>query len=267
MAIINNKTKIILSVSNDPGNFGATLYNYFFEKKKLNIIYLPFKFYDKNKLISVIKNFDLFGCSISMPFKNEIFKIIDKTSEISKKTKSVNTILKKKGKIIGHNTDVHGIESVLKNKKFNKILIIGNGSVVKSILYVIKKKDKKTKIFITSRNKIRLNKTIKEFKLTKYDNSQNRFDLVINATPLKTINEIENFILFKDLLKCKLFFDLNVSTKNNEIINQLSKKKKKYINGLEMTKYQFKEQFKIYTSKKISIKEINNLINKKYLNK
>ena len=267
MITINNKTKIILSVSNNPGNFGATLYNYFFEKKKLNLIYLPFKFSDKNKLINVIKNFDLFGCSISMPFKNKIFKIVDKASVISKKTKSVNTIVKKKGKIIGHNTDVYGIESVLKNKKFNKILIIGNGSVVKSILYVFKKKDKKIKIFITSRNKTRLNKTIKDFKLLRYDKSQNKFDLVINATPIKSINEIEKFILFKSLLKCKLFFDLNVLTKNNEIINELIKKRKKYISGLEMTKYQFKEQFKIYTSKKISIKEINKLINKKYLNK
>ena len=33
MVTINNKTKIILSVSNNPGNFGASLYNYFFEKK------------------------------------------------------------------------------------------------------------------------------------------------------------------------------------------------------------------------------------------
>ena len=90
MVTINNKTKIILSVSNNPGNFGASLYNYFL-KKKLNLIYLPFKFSDKNKLINVIKNFDLFGCSISMLFKNKIFKIVDKASEISKKTKSVNT--------------------------------------------------------------------------------------------------------------------------------------------------------------------------------
>ena len=122
--------------------------------------------------------------------------------------------------------------------------------MVKSIPYVVKKIDKKIKIFITSRNKTRLNKTIKDFKLLRYDKSQNKFDLVINATPIKSINEIEKFILFKSLLKCKLFFDLNFLTKNNEIINQLIKKRKKYINGLEMTKYQFKEQFKIYTSKK-----------------
>ena len=61
------------------------LYIIIFLKKKLNLIYLPFKFSDKNKLINVIKNFDLFGCSISMPFKNKIFKIVDKASEISKK--------------------------------------------------------------------------------------------------------------------------------------------------------------------------------------
>ena len=39
--IINNKTSLYLSCSSSPGNFGATLYNYFFEKKNINSIYLP----------------------------------------------------------------------------------------------------------------------------------------------------------------------------------------------------------------------------------
>ena len=49
---INNSTKIIISASSSPGNFGSTLYNKFFKTLRLNYIYIPMKFLKMELILS-----------------------------------------------------------------------------------------------------------------------------------------------------------------------------------------------------------------------
>ena len=58
---ISNSTKLIISVSNNPTNFGVTIYNYIFSKMNLNYIYLPFKIDDERKVINIIRDLNLVG--------------------------------------------------------------------------------------------------------------------------------------------------------------------------------------------------------------
>ena len=53
-----------------------------------------------------------------MPFKNKLAKIVKYNSTESKLTGSINTVIKSNNKLLGYNTDVFGIKSVLKKKKF-----------------------------------------------------------------------------------------------------------------------------------------------------
>tara|TARA_B100000900_G_scaffold392231_1_gene387539 strand:+ start:157 stop:951 length:795 start_codon:yes stop_codon:yes gene_type:complete len=260
---INNSTKIIISASSSPGNFGSTLYNKFFKTLRLNYIYIPMKFLKLGKLRNMIQNQNIYGCSISMPFKNKLAKIVKYNSTESKLTGSINTVIKSNNKLLGYNTDVFGIKSVLKKKNFNSVLILGNGGVVKSILFVLKHLKRKT-IYIKSRNINRLNRTIKEHRIKRFNNFSKQIDLIINATPLKKINEIEKYIPKEIILKCKLFFDLNVSQKDTNIIKFLKRKKINSISGIDMTKYQFQRQFYLYTGKLIKINSINQNIKKLY---
>ena len=63
----------------------------------------------------------------------------------------------KNDKVIGHNTDIKGFELSIKNLKFNivdkKILILGAGGVVPSIIFALNKM-KVSKIIISNRTKI-----------------------------------------------------------------------------------------------------------------
>ena len=61
---INRDTKIIISASSRPGNFGATLYNEIFKKEKLNYVYIPVKFTNARKLLDTIKNLNIYGSII-----------------------------------------------------------------------------------------------------------------------------------------------------------------------------------------------------------
>ena len=103
-----------------------------YEKKKLNNN-------DLADLILSVKEENINGVNVKVPFKNAIITYIDELSNEAKKTRSVNTIYLKNKKVIGHNTDIEGFENAIQNINFNlknkKIFILGAGGVVPSIIY------------------------------------------------------------------------------------------------------------------------------------
>ena len=169
-------------------------------------------------LVSEIKNENISGMNITVPFKNSIIKHLDKLSEISEKTQSVNTVYKYKNKLYGHNTDSVGFGLSLEQTKFKtngKIaFILGAGGVTSSIIYALKSKGV-SEIFVTNRTKAKaenLKKMFSEIKILEWGQRPLKFDIIINTTSLglKETDKIE--INFSDC-KDKLFFDLIYSNK------------------------------------------------------
>ena len=64
-----------------------------------------------NKLKEEIK-----GVNVTVPFKREIFNYIDAAPHDVQLTKSVNTLVKENGKVVGYNTDHRGFEISLRGK-------------------------------------------------------------------------------------------------------------------------------------------------------
>ena len=72
-----------------------------------------------------------------------MISFLDELSTEAKDTQSVNTIYFQNGKLIGHNTDIEGLNLAIKASKFDvsgkKIFILGAGGVVPSIIFALKK--------------------------------------------------------------------------------------------------------------------------------
>ena len=121
------------------------LHNYWIKKNKIDAIYekkLLVKA-DLEKIISKLKLGEIDGINVTVPFKNSVIPYIDELSIEAKKTQSVNTIYCKNNKTIGHNTDIAGFELGLRHFKYNvlekKVLILGAGGVVPSIIFALKR--------------------------------------------------------------------------------------------------------------------------------
>ena len=121
------------------------LHNYWIKKNKIDAVYekqLLTKD-DLEKIISKLKLGEIDGINVTVPFKNTVISYIDELSEEAKKTQSVNTIYCENNKTIGHNTDIAGFELGLRHFKYNvsgkKVLILGAGGVVPSIIFALKK--------------------------------------------------------------------------------------------------------------------------------
>jgi len=251
---INNKTSLYLSCSSKPGNFGATLYNYFFDKYDINSIYLPRSCENPEEMIESIKALNCLGCSVSMPLKNKVIPYLDELSNNAKISQSVNTIINKDGFTTGHNTDIYGATKVLESLKINKVIIYGSGSVVDSIVVALKIL-KVDSISIFARNAIMASKKSKFHKISLVENIESissNYDLLINATPSKYVGSL------KDLFNhASMIFDLVVSAEESDVITAAKNLDKSFISGIEMTKYQFQKQFLIYTGVEIKMEEID----------
>lgn len=238
----NNNTKLIISVSNNPTNFGVTIYNYVFSKMSLNYIYLPFKIDDEKKVTNIIRDLNLVGCSVSSPLKSKMISHMDKLDKKTRMLNNLNTIKNNDGELHGFNTDYFGFKSLIEDKYFDKVLIYGNGSVAKTIVNVLKDTGV-NKIYASGRNQENVEKFIKAHSLINYKNQ--KVDLFINATPagyVKTNDEI-----FKYLNFCKTLIDLNVSNSSTSLVQEAKKMNINIFEGTDMSINQLIAQFEIYT--------------------
>jgi shikimate dehydrogenase len=234
----------------------------------LNIIYLPQKFNNTKQIYRAISSTNALGCSISMPFKESFMKYIRPANNFVKNIGSVNTIINNGNYLKGYNTDALGANDVLKNIKFKNTLILGNGGVSKALIITLKKLKKN--IFITGRNKNKVDKISKLYKIKILRKKEIRnIELIINATPIVNRDIFLKYIHKDICTNAKFFFDLNVDLIDNNLVRYFKSLNKMTISGFEMYINQVKYQFRLYTKKKISLKEIKKVfkLNSKLLQK
>ena len=215
-----------------------------YEKKKLKEVEL------KN-LVLQIKQKKIDGVNVTVPFKKAIIPFLDKLTSEAQSTQSVNTLYLKDNKVIGHNTDIIGFETSIKESKFNilnkEVLILGAGGVVPSIIYALNKM-KVSKIKISNRTKEKaekLKKLFKNIELVEWGEVPN-FDVIINATSLGL--EKEDFINldFLSISKNKLFYDVIYNPRETNFLKTGKKLGNITINGKLMFIYQALSSFNIW---------------------
>ena len=261
----NKLTKIFLSISSNPGTSGSKFYNQAFQIMNLNSIYIPIKLKSLKGFFDSIKLLKVSGCSVSMPFKQDVIKYLHKLDLISKKTNSVNTILIKKNYLYGYNTDYYGAKKVLekiKKYKFKSALICGGGGVSRSLCCAIQNSGIK-EIYITSRSDKKLKnwKNLPHFKMIKWVNRNKvKADLLVNATPLgmdnNKIYKNKIPISYSSINNFNCVFDVVVSKTYTPLVKLFKNNKKPFLIGSEMAFFQSVKQFEIYNKISPPIKKL-----------
>ena len=228
------------------------LHNFWIKNNNLNATYTKKKLNDDDleKLISEMRENNLNGINVTVPFKKKIIPYLDELSKEAKETESVNTIYLKDDKIKGHNTDVSGFEYSIKDLNINmsnkKVLIIGAGGVVSSILFALNKMSL-NKIFITNRTRERakdLKKFFKNLIIVEWGDIPN-FDMVINATSVG-LNENDQLELNLSKIKNKFFYDIIYNPPKTNFLKNAEVLGNKIENGKKMFIYQAAAAFKIW---------------------
>ena len=229
------------------------LHNHWIKQNRLNAIYEKKKLNEDEleNIVSKIKQGNINGVNVTVPFKNAVIPYLDGLSDEAKKTQSVNTLHLKDKKVFGHNTDIEGFENAMKKINFDfknkKIFILGAGGVVPSLIYASIKMGS-SEIIISNRTKEKAEKIKNIFnniKLISWGETPD-FDVIINATSLG-LNHYDKINLdFTKTDKTKLFYDVIYNPSKTNFLNTGKKLGNQYENGKLMFIYQALSAFKLW---------------------
>ena len=78
-----------------------------------------------------LKSGDFTGLNVTIPYKKEVIPFLDELSPAAARLGAVNTIVRRDGKLIGHNTDYFGFRRLVQESGLQvagkKVLVLGSG--------------------------------------------------------------------------------------------------------------------------------------------
>lgn len=230
--------------------------SYFTKKfKDLGLLntYVNFDCESEREVKSVLRQTDITGYNVTIPYKQIVIPYLDGLSPEAQKIGAVNTICRHKdGKLIGYNTDYAGfkdslLEIISKNnfsKSIDKALVLGTGGASKAVVYALKSMGVKHQCVsrIPSKN------ILSYFQLSKAVINSNQ--LLVNCTPLGTFPKIHQkpdfpYHLLSDQ---HLLFDLIYNPPVTSFMAMGKHHGALVSNGLRMLEYQAEHAWSIWTT-------------------
>ena len=238
------------------------LHNYWIKKNNIDAIYDKQKLEERDlgNLISQIKEKKISGINVTVPFKKSVIPFLNELTLEAEKTRSVNTIFLKNNKVTGHNPDEEEFEMSIDKSNINltnkKILILGAGGVVPSIIYALKKMSV-SEITLSNRTKKKaenLRNIFSDINIINWGDVSN-FDMIINATSLGLKKKDEINLNYSSIHKNKLFYDVIYNPKETSFLKTGKNLGNITMNGKLMFVYQAFLAFKIWHKLKPDINE------------
>ena len=229
------------------------LHNFWIKDNDLDAIYEKKKINENElaDLILEVKKENIHGINVTVPFKKTVIPYLDKLTFESESTQSVNTIHLEDNKLIGHNTDIEGFERSIQDLKLNminkKVLVLGAGGVVPSIIFALNKM-KVSEIIISNRTKSKaesLKDLFKTIKIVEWGEIP-EFDIIINATSIGLKNEDKMNLDISNVGKNKFFYDVIYKPSETNFLKTGKKLGNRTENGKMMFIYQALGAFKIW---------------------
>ena len=229
------------------------LHNYWIKENGINGIYDKEKLNEENlkELFLKIKNQEINGANITVPFKRNVIAYLDQLSVEAEKTQSVNTVYLNKDKITGHNTDIDGFELAIKDANYDvegkRVLILGAGGVVPSIIFALYKM-KVLSVTISNRTKSKaenLKSLFNDLEIVDWGKASN-FDMIINATSIGLKKEDKLNLDFSKFQSSEFLYDVIYNPKETNFLKDGKNLGKRIENGKKMFIYQAAKAFKIW---------------------
>ena len=228
------------------------LQNWWLKENNIDAIYDKIKLEDHEikNFIQTIKEQKIAGCNVTVPFKKTVIPFLDKLSPEADQTQSVNTITFENGDLVGYNTDIAGFDTAIRKLNFSvkdkKVLILGAGGVVPSLIFALKNMHAQ-EITISNRTREKaenLKVLFNNLKILDWGDLTD-FHMVINATSLGLNNETID-LDFSSAGQDKLFYDVIYNPQETHFLKMGKYLGCKTENGKTMFVYQALEAFKLW---------------------
>ncbi len=206
------------------------------------------------ELSNFVKNSDFNGFNVTIPYKSSVIPYCDELSPVAQRLGAVNTIVRRlDGKIIGHNTDYFGFETMLCCSGLlvdgKKILVLGSGGASKTAVAVLQ--DHGAKVVTISRSGE-----------NNYSNLELHADasVIVNTTPVGMYpNNLATPLCLDVFPRLEGVLDVIYNPARTQLLLDAERRGIVAMNGLLMLVAQAKESAEWFTGKPIADKKISEI--------
>lgn len=228
-------------------SFSKRYFTQKFESEKIDAQYENYPLKAIEEFPALIKNYNLSGINVTIPYKQDVIPYLDSMSEEAKKIGAVNTIQIRDGKLKGNNTDCYGFEQSLLpflKPSHKHALVLGTGGASKAVVFVLDKLGIEWKY--VSRTKFSNVLTYKEINAEIVKSHP----LIINTTPLGMYPNVEECpeIDYDAIGENHLLYDLVYNPEETLFLQKGKSKGATIKNGLEMLHLQAEKAWEIWNS-------------------
>jgi shikimate dehydrogenase len=137
---LNKDTLVCISLAGRPSNIGTRFHNHLYEVLGLDFLYKAFTTTDIVAAIGGVRALGIRGCSVSMPFKEDVLSLVDEVEPSAQTLRSVNTIVNDLsvpgGRLTASNTDYLAVQQLIDDNGLSSeqsVLIRGSGGMASAV--------------------------------------------------------------------------------------------------------------------------------------
>lgn len=218
---------------------------------------------EPEELENFLKDGDFSGLNVTIPYKKSVISQLSELTPIAAKLGAVNTIVRRDGKLVGHNTDYFGFQSMVAQSgltvRGKKVLVLGSGGASNTAVTVLEELG--ASVVVISRTGE-----------NNYENLHRHTDaaVIVNTTPVGMYPHVGvsplDLVLFPNL---EGVLDIIYNPARTQLLLDAQSRGLVTMNGLWMLVAQAKESAEWFTNSRISneiIEKIHNYLRLKMEN-
>ena len=261
MPILNKDMTLCISLSGRPSNIGTRFHNYLYEELGLNFIYKAFSTEDLPAAIAGVRGLGIRGCSVSMPFKEDVMELVDVIEGSAAAIESVNTIVNDNGRLRASNTDFEAIASLIQTYAPDTsatTAVRGSGGMAKAVVAAFRAAGFEN-LTVIARNEAAGSALAGKYGYTHSTGEpQSGTQILVNVTPLGMDGEHASVQSFSDeqIAAAHTIFDVVAFPSETPLIKAARRAGKQVITGAEVIALQAAAQFEKYTGHRLTDEQV-----------
>ena len=258
----------IVGVVGKPVSHSASplMHNRAFREMGLNFVYLPLEVGEVEKFFRrfvspATREMDwrLRGFSVTIPHKTAVIPYLDELDETARRIGAVNTVVVEGDRLIGHNTDAHGVIAPLAavtDLRGARCAVIGAGGSARAVVFGLLERGARVAVF--ARNPAKAAALADEFGVAIAPIEaigDSDAEIIINTTPVGMVNhqEGQSVILRTAWRNRRVAYDLIYNPLETRFLADARAQGCIALSGIEMLAAQAARQFEVWTGRKPSV--------------
>jgi len=235
---INPQTKVY-GVIGDPvaHSLSPLMHNAGFAARNKNGVYVPFHVRDLPDFIRAIGPFQIAGFSVTLPHKERILRHLDDCEPLASEIGAVNTVVVRRGKLYGYNTDFTGVLRAIERRlplPSSSVLLVGAGGAARAAAFALAHAGASVSIWARRPQRARaLARAVGGEAIERRVIARRSFDAIVNCTPVG-LHPGGGSPLETRELNCRLVMDLIYRPLKTELLSRAERRGIETISGVDM---------------------------------